>query len=62
MILDFDTEGGVEFVNDFNKIMSSAAEGSHINIVKLMLELGADDYFNTIKSAAYNGHINILNS
>ena len=46
---------------NYNKIMSSAAEGGHMDIVKLMLEKGANNYNLTMQEAAYGGHMDIVN-
>ena len=44
----------------YNKIMYRAAEGGHIEIVKLMLEKGATDYNRVMYKAAKGGHMDIV--
>ena len=49
-----------DLTDDYNWIMDNAARGGHINIVRMMLSLGAGDYRSAIKSAAENGHDDIV--
>lgn len=45
---------------NYNAGMVKAAEGGHIDIVKLMLKNGATDYNLTMRMAARKGHMNII--
>ena len=40
--------------------MACAAINGHLNIVKLMLEKGADNYNETMEIVARRGHLNIV--
>ena len=45
---------------NYNKIMSSAVEGGHMEIVKFMLEKGAKNYDWAMSNAASSGNIEIV--
>ena len=47
-------------LDDYNWAMAYAAEGGHIEIVKLMLEKGANNYNLSMENAAYGGHMEIV--
>lgn len=46
--------------SEYKIAMVNAASGGHIEIVKSMLQKGADNYNGTMKNAAHNGHIQIV--
>jgi hypothetical protein len=45
---------------DFNPKMDTAARGGHLDIVKLMIEKGANDFNRAIVLAAGGGHLDIV--
>ena len=50
----------IELGANRDEAMSSAARGGHMEIVELMLTLGADDYDWAMSSAAEGGHLKIV--
>ncbi len=53
--------GGLYYQNDWNKAFKGACFGGHLNIVKLMIERGANEWNNGLFEACYGGHLNVVN-
>ena len=45
---------------DYNRVMANAARYGHANIVKMMLQYGANDYNAVMAKAAFGGHDEIV--
>ena len=50
----------VKLITNYNRAMYVAAQGGHIEIVQMMLDLGATNYNGAMISAAYGGHTEIV--
>ena len=54
-----------QYINDirnknFNQVIIYASKNGHIDIVKLMLDNGANNFNSSIKNASENGHNDIV--
>jgi ankyrin repeat protein len=47
-------------VGDINECLKGACEGGHMEIVKYMIEKGADDWHGGLEGACYGGHMEIV--
>ena len=60
-MMDRSKATGVTMTDWYYETMNYAAEGDHIYIAELMIELGAIPTSDTLKSACKRGHINMVN-